>query len=70
MSEYRPVTREELDMLAGEELPERAAMSLINANVAVPVNAAVAANVLTDHSTSTATSAPNGPITQQPNLRS
>jgi hypothetical protein len=67
---YRPVTRDELDELAGEALPERAAMSLINANVAVPVNAAVAANVLTDHSTSTATSAPNGAITQQPDLRS
>ena len=60
----------ELDDLAGEALPERAAMSLINANVAVPVNAAVAANVLTDHSTADATSAPNGPITQQPDLRS
>ena len=70
MADFRPITRDELDELAGEALPERAAMSLINANVAVPVNAAVAANVLTDHSTSTATSAPNGPITQQPNLRS
>jgi hypothetical protein len=27
--EDRPVTREELDELAGEELPERAAMSVI-----------------------------------------
>ena len=70
MAEYRAVTRAELDELAGEELPERAAMSLINANVAVPVNAAVAANVLTDHSTASAQSAPNGPITQQPDLRS
>ena len=57
MSDYRPVTRAELDDLAGEALPERAAMSLINANVAIPVNAAVAANVLTDHSTATAKSA-------------
>ena len=70
MGDYRAVTRAELDELAGEELPERAAMSLINANVAVPVNAAVAANVLTNHSTSGAASAPNGPITQQPELRS
>lgn len=31
-----------------EELPEREQMSLVNANVAVPVNAAVAANVLSD----------------------
>ena len=50
MSDYKPLTREELTELAGEELPERAAMSLINANVALPVNAAVAANVLSDNS--------------------
>ena len=50
MSEYKPLTREELDQLAGEELPERAAMSLINANVAAPINAAIAANVLSDNS--------------------
>jgi hypothetical protein len=47
---YRSLTREELDALAGEELPERAAMSLINANVAAPVNLALAANVLSDGS--------------------
>jgi hypothetical protein len=50
MSEYKQLTREELDALAGEELPERAAMSLINANIAAPINAAVAANVLSDGS--------------------
>lgn len=43
---FKPLGREELDQLAGEALPERAAMSLVNANVAIPVNAAVAANVL------------------------
>ena len=48
--EYRTLTKEELDALAGEALPERAAMSLINANVAAPINAAVAANVLSDDS--------------------
>ena len=48
--DYRPLTHEELNELAGEELPERAAMSLINANLAAPVNAAVAANVLSDNS--------------------
>jgi len=50
MSEYRPLTHEELNKLAGEELPERAAMSLINANVAAPVNAALALNVASDNS--------------------
>jgi hypothetical protein len=48
--EYRPLTREELNEMAGEELPERAAMSLINANVAAPVNVAAALNVLSDGS--------------------
>jgi hypothetical protein len=48
--EYRKLSREELDEIAGEALPERAAMSLINANLAAPVNAAVAANVLSDNS--------------------
>jgi hypothetical protein len=48
--EYKQLTREELDKLAGEPLPERAAMSLINANVALPVNAAIALNVASDNS--------------------
>ena len=48
--EYKALTREELDKLAGEPLPERAAMSLINANVAAPINLALAANVLSDDS--------------------
>ena len=48
--DYRKLSREELDELAGEALPERAAMSLINANVAAPVNAAVALNALSDNS--------------------
>ena len=41
---------EELDAASGEQLPDREQMSLVNANVAVPVNAAVAANVLSDDS--------------------
>ena len=44
--EFHALTREELNALAGEELPERAAMSLTSANVAAPVNAAVALNAL------------------------
>jgi hypothetical protein len=47
-TQYRQLTRDELNKLAGEELPERAAMSLVNANLAVPVNLALAANVLSD----------------------
>ncbi len=63
-SEFRPVTREELNELAGEELPERAAMSLINANIAIPVNAAIAANVLSDGATAYANAAQQTPINQ------
>jgi hypothetical protein len=61
---YKPVTREELDAIAGEKLPERTAMSLINANVAVPVNAAVAANVLTNESSAEAEASQSGDINQ------
>jgi hypothetical protein len=63
-TEYRRLTREELDELAGEPLPERAAMSLINANLAAPVNAAVAANVLSDHSIAYANAEQDVDITQ------
>ncbi len=44
------LTDEEIAQETGEQLPDREAMSLINANLAVPVNAAVAANVLSDGS--------------------
>ena len=47
-TQYKALSREELEELAGEQLPERAAMSLVNANLAIPINAAVAANVLSD----------------------
>jgi hypothetical protein len=48
--EYRRLSREELEELAGEELSDRAALSLIDANLAVPVNAPISANVLSDGS--------------------
>jgi hypothetical protein len=62
--QYRPLTREELAELAGEELPERAAMSLVNANVAIPINAAVAANVLSDGAAAVAMAQQQTPIDQ------
>ena len=64
IQEYQPLTREELNKLAGEELPERAAMSLINANVAAPINAALALNVASDHSVAYANATQYAPITQ------
>jgi hypothetical protein len=62
--EFKPLTHAELIELAGEELPERAAMSLVNANIAIPINAAVAANVLSDNATAVAQAAQSGQITQ------
>jgi hypothetical protein len=40
----------ELDAQGIESLPDREALSLVNANAALPINAAVALNVLSDHS--------------------
>ncbi|MDQ3980860.1 MAG: hypothetical protein M3314_15150 [Actinomycetota bacterium] len=62
--EYKKLTREELEALAGEPLPERAAMSLVNANIAAPINAALALNVLSDDSVAYAEATQTAPITQ------
>jgi hypothetical protein len=62
--EYKQLSREELNALAGEELPERAAMSLINANVAAPINLAAALNVASDNSIAYANAQQTGDITQ------
>ena len=62
--QYRGLSRDELDALAGEQLPERAAMSLVNANVAIPVNLALAANVLSDNAIAYADAAQTTPIDQ------
>jgi hypothetical protein len=47
-----------------EALPERTAMSLVNANLALPINAAIAANVLSDASVAAANAQQQTPITQ------
>lgn len=44
------LSAQELEEQQAAELPDREAMSLVDANIAVPVNAAVAANVLTEDS--------------------
>jgi hypothetical protein len=58
------LTPEELEQQEAAELPDREAMSLINANVAIPINAAVAANVLSDGAKAYANAAQTTPITQ------
>ena len=55
---------EELEQESVAELPDREAMSLINANLAAPVNAAVAANVLSDGSIAYADATQDTPIDQ------
>ena len=47
-------SREELDDEKVVQLPNRTEMSLVNANVAAPINAALALNVLSDNSTAIA----------------
>jgi len=46
------------------ELPNREAMSLINANIAAPINLAAALNVLSDSSVAVANAQQIAPITQ------
>jgi len=59
------MSQEELEKESGgEELPDREAMSLINANLAAPVNAAVAANVLSDNSIAYANAEQSNQFTQ------
>lgn len=45
---------DELEAEGAEQLPDREAMSLLSGNVAAPVNAAAALNVLSDNSTAVA----------------
>lgn len=58
------LTDDELDRQTGEELPERDQMSLVNLNLAMPVNAAVAANVLSDGATAAGIADQSGAIDQ------
>jgi hypothetical protein len=58
------LTDAELDAETGEELPDRDAMSLVNLNLAAPINAAVAANVLSDGAAAVAAAQQQTPIDQ------
>jgi len=64
MEEQPEMSQEELEREGGEELPDREAMSLVNANLALPINAAVAANVLSDGSVAYADAAQGNTINQ------
>jgi hypothetical protein len=58
------LTLADLESHEAELLPERAAMSLVNANLALPINLALAANVLSDNATAMAGAQQMTPITQ------
>jgi predicted TIM-barrel enzyme len=58
------LTNIDVDALAVETLPDRAAMSLVNANLAAPINAALGLNVLSDNSAAMAGAQQTAPITQ------
>lgn len=60
----RELSDEELAQQEVEELPEREAMSLVNANIAVPINLAAALNVLSDGSIAYADAEQGTPINQ------
>ena len=47
----REMLEKELDGEMIAELPDRTEMSLVNANLALPINVALAANVLSDNAT-------------------
>ncbi len=58
------LSSEELAQQDAEQLPDREQMSLVNANLALPINAAVAANVLSDGAVAYADAAQTTPIDQ------
>lgn len=63
--QQRELSPEELADQEAQDLPERENMSLVNANVAAPVNLAAALNVLSDNSTAQAVAIQDAPINQQ-----
>lgn len=54
----------ELAAQSAEALPDREQMSLVNGNVAAPINAAAALNVLSDDSSAVATGSQSADINQ------
>lgn len=58
------ISIDELEAQRVDPLPDRAAMSLVNANIAAPINAALALNVLSDGAVAIANAQQYAPITQ------
>jgi hypothetical protein len=64
MIESREVPMEKIQEQQATELPNREAMSLVNANIAAPINLALALNVLSDNSVAIANAQQWAPINQ------
>ncbi len=60
----KAMSRPEIEAQQVSQLPDREAMSLVNANLAAPINLAAALNVLSDNSTAIAAAQQTAPITQ------
>jgi len=61
--ESREIPKEKFESQVSE-LPNREAMSLVNANIAAPINLAAALNVLSDNSTAVASAQQYAPVNQ------
>jgi hypothetical protein len=64
MADEKQLSQDELAQQQASDLPERDAMSLVNADLAVPVNLAAALNVLSDGSNAGAGALQQDPIGQ------
>jgi len=62
--ESKEVPVEKLQEQQAAELPNREAMSLVNANIAAPINLALALNALSDNSVAIASAQQYAPIQQ------
>jgi hypothetical protein len=58
------LSADEVEEQEASELPDREAMSLVNLNAAIPVNAGLAANILSDNANAGATATQTGQIAQ------
>lgn len=63
--EYRsPLSLHSIEDQYALELPDRQALSLVNANLAIPVNAALSANILSDGAAALSSARQNAPVSQ------
>jgi len=63
---HQTFNRADIQAQGMSELPKRQEMSLVNADIAAPINAALALNVLSDGSIAVANATQYAPITLRP----